>query len=82
MAGGVGGIVCFLLTHEILSSRQYMRAGLKKVRDTERSEHTAIHPAIPSPVPTLPCHDTWNNPSFDDMCSTNETYSCTAKISF
>jgi len=58
MAGGVGGIVCFLLTHEIPSSRRYMRAGLKKVRDTERSEHTAIRPAVPSPVPIPSSHDT------------------------
>ena len=44
---GLGGIVCFLLIHEILSSRQYMLAGLKKVRDTECSEHTAIRPVVP-----------------------------------
>ena len=45
------GIVCFMLPHEILSTRQYMLAGLKKVRDTERSEHTAIHPVVPFPCP-------------------------------
>jgi len=48
VAGGLGGILCFLLTHEILSTRQYMLAGLKKVRDTDRRELTAV----PSPVPT------------------------------
>jgi len=49
-------------------TRQYMLAGFKKVRDTERSEHTAIRPSVPSPVPTLPSHDTRNNPS-EDLCS-------------
>jgi len=48
---GLGGIVCFLLTHEILSTRQYMLAGLKNVRDTERSEHAAIRPVAPFPYP-------------------------------
>jgi len=37
---------------------QYMLAGLQKVTDTERSEHTAIHPAVPSPVSTPPSHYT------------------------
>ena len=59
--------------------RQYMYAGLKKVRDTERSEHTVIHPAVPSPLPTPSSHDTWNNPNFEDLCSAKETYFCTAK---
>jgi len=47
MPGGLCGIVCFLLTHEILSTGQYMVAGLKKVRDNERSEHTAMYPVFP-----------------------------------
>ena len=47
-AGGLGGNVCFLLTHKILSTIHYMLTGLKKLRDTERSEHTAICPAVPS----------------------------------
>jgi len=46
------GWYCILpVTHEILSSRQYILSGLKKVRDTECSEHTAIRPAVPSLCP-------------------------------
>jgi len=51
---GFGGTVCFLRTHEILSTRKYMLAGLQKGRDTERSEHTTIRPAVSYPVPTPP----------------------------
>jgi len=61
---GLGGIECFLLTHEILSTRQCMLAGLKKVKDIERSEHTAIRPAVPSLVPIPPSHDTWSQSNF------------------
>jgi len=61
-----------------------MFVGRQKVRDTERSEYTAIHPAVPSPVPTPPSNDTWNNPtrSFQDFCSATETYFYTVKTSF
>ena len=38
MMGGLGGIVCFLLTHEILSTRQNMLAGLT----VRRSETYAV----------------------------------------
>jgi len=70
----LGGIVCFLLTLEIQSTRQYMLAGLYKVRDrgTQRSEHTAICPVVPFPMPTPTSHDTWHNPSFEDFCSAKE----------
>jgi len=81
--GALGGIVCFLLTHEILSTRQNMLAGLKEVRDTERSEHTTICP-VGSQVFPYPPHllTTLDNPSFEDFCSAKETYFCTAKTSF
>jgi len=48
---GLGGILCFLLTHEILNTRQDMLAGFKKARHTEHSKQTAL------PVPPLfpPC---------------------------
>jgi len=35
-------------------TRQYVLAGLKKIKDTERSEHTAICPVVPLPVSTPP----------------------------
>ena len=44
------GIVCSLLTHETLSTRLYILADFSKVKDIERSEHTAIRPAVPCPV--------------------------------
>ena len=57
-----GGIVCFLLNDQKLSSRhtwvQHMLAGLKKVRASERSEHTATRPGVASSMPTPPDHDT------------------------
>jgi len=61
-----------------------MFVGRQKVRDTERSEYTAIHPAVPSPMPASPSKDTWNNPtqSFQDLCSAKETYFYNAKTSF
>ena len=54
--GGAPGIKflqqCTKVWPEILSTRQYMLAGLKKVvRDTERSEHTAICPTVPFQCP-------------------------------
>jgi len=87
-SAGLGGIVCSLLTHEILDTRQYVLAGLKKVRDTKprRSEHTDIRPVVPHafPVTTPPSHYTssWNNLSFEDFCSAKETCFCTAETSF
>ena len=91
-----GDIVFFLLTHEILSTRQYMLAGLKNVKDTECSEHTALRPAVSSPVPTPPSHDIWKpilvlkiqssklGLAFakQKFCSAKETYLCTSKTSF
>jgi len=50
-----------------------MPAGLKKVKDTERSERTAIRHIVPFPVPTPPSHDIWNNLSFEDFSSAKET---------
>ena len=51
---GLGGIVCFLLTHEILSTRQNM---------LERSEHTAYPPRLSSlpRVPPSRSHNTWKS---------------------
>jgi len=53
---GLGGIVCLLLTHELLSIKQNTLAGLKKARDTERSEHTqAVYPPRSDSLnPTFP----------------------------
>jgi len=45
----------------LLSTRQYMLVGLKKVRDTGRSERTSIRRAVPSPVSTPPSHDNWKS---------------------
>jgi len=61
-----------------------MLAGLNQTRDrgTEHSEHTAISPVVPFPMPTgtPTSHDTGNNPSFEDFCSAKETYFCTTKL--
>jgi len=51
-----------------------MLAGVKEVKDTERSKRTAIRPMVPFPVSTSPSHDIWNNPSFEDFCSAKEIY--------
>ena len=81
MADSLGGIVCFLLTHEILSTRQYMVAGLEKGRDTERSKHTAIQPAVPSPCPP---HLLWHSKANQFWRSTfrKETYFVLQKSRF
>jgi len=50
-----------------------MLAGLRKVKNIERSEHTAISPAVPSPVPTF-SRRLETNPSFEDFCSAKETH--------
>jgi len=39
---GLDGTLIYLLTHEILSTTQDTLAGLKKGRDTERNEQTAL----------------------------------------
>jgi len=47
----------------------------EKLKDTERSEHTAYPPRpVPYPGPTPNSHNTWNNPSFEFFCSAKETY--------
>jgi len=55
-----------------------------RVRDTERSEHAAYPPRpVPSPGPSPPSHNTWNNFFFVKISvSQNETCFCTAKTSF
>jgi len=69
-----GGVVCFLLTHEILSTRQDMLARLKKVRDTAHRAHR--YP----PRRFLPrAHHTFSrhleaNPKCEEFCSAKETY--------
>ena len=74
-----GGVVCFRLTHETLSTRQYILARLKKVRDTEHRAHR--YP----PRSFLPrAHHTSSrhleaNPNFEDFCSAKETYFCSAQ---
>jgi len=37
----------------------HMLAGLETVRDTERSKHTAIRPAVPFPLPHPTFAETW-----------------------
>jgi len=39
---GLDGTLSYLLTHEILSTTQDTLTGLKKGRDTERNEQTAL----------------------------------------
>ena len=53
----------------------------KEVQHKERSEHSAIRPVFPFPVPTPPSHNTWNHPSCEDFCSAKKTFFCIAKTS-
>ena len=77
-----GGVVCFHLTHEILSTRQDILARLKKVRDTAHRAHR--YP----PRRSLPhAHHAFSrhleaNPKFEDLCSAKETYFCSAQTLF
>jgi len=70
----------FLLSHEILCTRQNMLTDLKKATDTEHSAHTVL-PSPPWILPSLAQHLDANR-SFDDFCSTKETYFGTANPPF
>ena len=82
MMADLGGIVCCLLTHEILSTRQDMLARLKKVRHTEHIARRYL------PRSSLPrAHHTFSrhleaNSKFEDFCSAKETYFCSAQTLF